>query len=307
METSLSLVSYRPLDSLNNVTTLPDDVERVARSLLERDCSRHTHLALASDLRHFLEWYSRKNGEVFSFQRAVARDVADFRDDMKVAGLKPGSINRRLVNVRLFFRQAQSMGIIQQNPAQGVKQLAMQTLAPKSLTQLEARKFLKEIEIRNNLRDLAAVQLMLLAGLRASEVIGLRVEDVELTERKGVLHVRHAKGNKSREVPANAHLRSTLTAYIEKYQPTDVLMLGERGALKQLALNAIVSKYAKKAGIKATPHTLRHTFAYAYLQQNSGDIVGTAQILGHSSISTTQVYTQNRLENLQERAEAVSF
>jgi site-specific recombinase XerD len=307
MNNTVTAVSYPSKNSLNNVSSLPYDFQRVAKSLLERDCSKHTLIALASDIRHFLEFYSKQNSEVFSFKRAVTRDVASFRDNMKAAGLKPGSINRRLVNIRLFFKEAQRMGIIQQNPAEGVRQLAMQTLAPKSLTPVEARRLLREIEIRGNLRDMLVVNLMLLAGLRASEVITLTVADVELSERKGTLHIRNAKGNKSREVPANALLRDYLNKYIARCKPQGQLIVGQRGAIVQLALNQIVGKYAKKAGIKCTPHTLRHGFAYAYLQQNSGDIVGLAQILGHGSISTTQIYTQNRLENLQERVEAVNF
>ncbi|MDD4287402.1 MAG: tyrosine-type recombinase/integrase [Candidatus Peribacteraceae bacterium] len=307
MANPLMAVSYPRKNSLNNVSSLPYDFQRVARVLLERDCSKHTLIALASDIRHFLEFYSKQNGEVFSFKRAVARDVISFRDGMKVVGLKPGSINRRLVNVRLFFRQAQRMGIIQQNPAEGVRQLQMQPLAPKSLTPFEARRLLREVEIRGNQRDLLVVNLMLLAGLRASEVIGLTVEDVELSERKGTLHIRNAKGNKNRDVPANAQLRECLTKYVERYKPQGQLIVGQRGPIVQLALNQIVGKYANKAGVKCTPHQLRHSFATAYMLCNPGDIVGLSQTLGHSSTQTSARYCMNRLADLQERVEAVNF
>ncbi|MDO8469168.1 MAG: tyrosine-type recombinase/integrase [Candidatus Peribacter sp.] len=307
MTNKLTTVSYPLKNSLNNVSSLPYDFQRVASALLERDCSKHTLIALASDMRHFLEFYSKQNNEVFSFKRAVARDVISFRDSMKAVGLKPGSINRRLVNVRLFFREAQRMGIIQQNPAEGVRQLAMQPLAPKSLTLIETRRLLREIEIGGNTRDLLAVNLMLLAGLRASEVIGLTITDVDISERKGTLHIRNAKGNKSREVPANAQLRDCLTKYIEHYKPQGQLIVGQRGAIVQLALNQMLSKYSKKAGIKVTPHICRHTFAWNYLAINAGDIVGLAQLLGHNSVTTTQRYTQNRLQDLQDRVEAVKF
>lgn len=307
MQNALVTTKQKPKNSLNNNSVVvSDNLERVMAALLQRDYSDNSFIAISSDMRHFLTWYAQKNGEAFSFQRVMPRDIADYRTEMSRA-LAPASVNRRLASVKVFLKAAVELGVLQKSPAQGVKQLPTQGLAPKGLTRQEARKLLKEVEIRGNLRDLLAINLMLLAGLRASEVVSLTVSDIEISERKGSLLIRSSKGNKTRRVPANQQLRELLTRYIEQYKPTDKLLLGERGAIQQLALNSIVGKYAAIAGISATPHTLRHTYSYYYLEQNTGDIVGLAKLLGHSSIQTTQIYCQHNEEQLAERVEAVSF
>lgn len=307
MQNALVTVEQTPKNSLNNVSAVVSgDLERVMAALLQRDYSRNSFKAIASDMRHFLSWYEHKNGEAFSFQRVMPRDIADYRAEMG-RKLAPASVNRRLASVKVFLKEAVELGVLQKSPAQGVKQLPTQGLAPKGLTRQEARKLLKEVEIRGSLRDLLAVNLLLLAGLRASEAVNLTVSDIEISERKGSLLIRNSKGNKTRKVFANQQLRELLARYIEKYKPTDKLLLGERGAIQQLALNGIVGKYAALAGISATPHTLRHTYSYYYLEQNAGDIVGLAKLLGHSSVQTTQIYCQHSEAQLAERVEAVSF
>ena len=99
-------------------------------------------------------------------------------------------------------------------------------------------------------------------------------------------------------------MEAYLTLFDAKLE--EKLFIGQRGPLTTIAFNKIVEVYAKKAQIKCSPHTLRHTFAYAYLERNPGDIVGLAQILGHSNIQTTAIYTQHRLEDLQERVEGLN-
>ncbi len=133
-------VNYPVTNSPNNVS----DVQRVAEKLLNRDVSPNTLKALVSDMRYFFKWYSDKNGEEFSFERVLQRDVIDFRDDMQRNDLKPATVNRRLVNVRLLLKTAVDIEIISKNHAEDVKQIASQSLAPKGLTEQETRKFLKE-------------------------------------------------------------------------------------------------------------------------------------------------------------------
>lgn len=303
MENSLTITDYHLKDSQNNVSKY---LELVIGTLLSNDYSTHTRKAILSDLKHFIEWYSKKNSEPFSFQRTLPMDITDYREETK-QHLSPSTINRRLVTLRRFFATAQELELIEKNPADKVKQLAVQGLAPKSLDATEVRRFLKEVELRGNLRDKVAIYLMLSGGLRASEVISLRPQDIEITERKGIATIRHAKGNKTRKVPLHANLRAWITDYLKVYGIHERLLIGQRGCINQLALNYIVGKYARKAEVKASCHTLRHTFAYKYLEQNAGDIVGLAQLLGHDSVNTSMIYTQHREEQLAERVEAISF
>jgi len=205
------------------------------------------------------------------------------------------------------LKTAKSEGFIDKNPAESVKHLAQQTLAPKSLTQPEVRKLLKEIELRGSTRDMLIAHLMLGAGLRVSEVASLTIQDIHITERKGFVDVRHSKARKTRQVPLHAKLRTLLTEYIETTKPTETLFFGQRGKLSSAGIQQLVIRYAEKASITTHAHALRHTFAYAYLESNPHDIVGLSQILGHSSLNTTSLYTRHRLENLQERVELLPY
>jgi len=169
---------------------------------------------------------------------------------------------------------------------------------------------MKEAELVGNVRDICLLELMLSAGLRASEVVNVQEKHLEITQRKGTLTVPHAKGNKTRTIPLSKRVREKIellrtTDKVKIQSHEGYLFIGQRGVLTSLASNKIVEKYAKKAGIQCSPHTLRHTFAYRYLKANPSDIVGLSQILGHSNINTTAIYTQHRMVDLQERVEKV--
>ncbi len=296
-------LSYPIKNSLNNVTAVVDaDLQRVMCALLGEDYSDNSRRALISDIKHFFLWYTQVNGETFQFDRVTERDIRDYRDTMKKE-LSVATVNRRLISLRRFFEVAQEADYMQESPAKKIKSLSTQPLAPKGLTQQETRQFLKEVELRKNLRDRAMIELMVGAGLRVSEVVALIVDDVKLSERKGYVTVRNAKGNKTRKVPLSRSVRLLLSEYLQEQQPTQSLFMGQRGPLTALAVNKVVEKYAKKAGLKLSPHILRHTFAYNYLKEHPGDIVALAQMLGHSNINTTAIYTQNRMEDLQEKVE----
>ncbi len=317
MTQALQTTDYPTENSLDNINLLVlkevedvvyESMESILRKMGERDYSSNTAIAIWRDLKNFIAWYMEINNEAFRFERVTQRDIRDYRDQAMKKELSVATINRRLSTLNQFFSVAVEHQYIEKNPVSGVKQLAKQSLAPKSLSQSETRRLLKEVEIRGNLRDRCIVELMIGAGLRVSEVVGLRISDVSITERKGHVTVRNGKGNKTRIVPLAKGLRELLEQHIaESPKTTSKLFMGQRGALSSLAVNKIVEKYAEKAGVEASPHTLRHTFAYSFLKEHPSEIVALSQILGHSNINTTAIYTQNRLEDLQEKVETVSI
>lgn len=308
MQTALIPTEHRLQNSLNNVSIVTDDALRqVVGALLGSDYSLNSRKALASDLKHFLAWYVATNGEGFSFKRVTQRDITDYREAMKKGGLAVATINRRLITLKRFFAVAaeQEVTSAEKNPTSKVKTLRAQELAPKSLTPQDARRFLKEVEVRGNLRDMAIMELMIGAGLRVSEVINLEASDIELSERKGTALIRNAKGGKTRTVPLRLSVRTLLSQYIEQHKPTGKLFMGQRGTLTTHAITKLVAKYGRKAGVILSPHTLRHTFSTSFLVENPSEIVALSQILGHRSVATTAIYTQNRLEDLQAKVDAV--
>ena len=299
---------YPVQNSLNNPQLkVHNAVEEVVRALLDRDYSENTRIAIFRDLKNFIEWYMKVNGEDFRFDRVTERDVRDYRDQAQKEGRSPATINRRLSTLSQFFKIAMERGYMEKDPTAHVKQLSKQPLAPKGLTKSEARKLLKEVDVRGNLRDRLVIGLMLHGGCRVSDVVGLHVHDVHISERKGHIVIRKGKGNKHRTVPLHKELRGLLSEYIKQEKPKDRLIVGQRGPLGSIAINKIVEKYAKKAQVKASPHVLRHTFGYNFLQEHPSDVVALSQILGHSNINTSAIYCQNRLEDLQEKVEVMSF
>jgi integrase len=143
------------------------------------------------------------------------------------------------------------------------------------------------------------------------ELAHLQIEDVQLADRKGIILVRgdHAKGGKQREVPVPREARQRLLAYLDQHPSRKgILFLGQRGALGEDAIGRIVGKYATWAKLESvTPHVLRHTFSYNYLEKTGNDLIGLANILGHDNVTTTQIYTQKPLGALQDEIEKVQF
>jgi integrase/recombinase XerC len=151
---------------------------------------------------------------------------------------------------------------------------------------------------------------MLFCGLRLGETTSLRIEDVELSERKGLVHLRghSTKGGKERVVPVPATARRVLGEYLDQRgREPGPLFLGERGPLGRNGLTRVVARYASTAGVRMSPHTLRHAYAYNFLQQTGNDLVALASLMGHSNLNTTMVYTRRRLEDLEAAVEGMDF
>ena len=181
-------------------------------------------------------------------------------------------------------------------------------IVPKGLTTAEVRRILREIELRQDYKAGACIGLMLHGGLRASEVIGLQLDDVTVAPRSGQV-VCHGKGNKQRIVPLSIEARRVVQSYLETRPPVtcQAVFIGERGALTYSGLRAICSKYAAITGVAFTAHKLRHTFAHRYLAQTNNDLVGLAQILGHESLNTTSIYTKRGQDELQARIDDLRY
>ncbi len=164
--------------------------------------------------------------------------------------------------------------------------------------------------MRAGTRDRALVYTMLFTGLRLSEAAGVELRDVAISERKGVIRLRPevAKGGKQRDVPVPAAARKELSAYLALRggEPGRVF-LGERGPIGRNGIARAIEKYARAAGVGLSPHTLRHCYAYQFLQTTSNDLVGLADVLGHSNLNTTRLYTKRRIEDLEAAVDGLDF
>ena len=160
-------------------------------------------------------------------------------------------MNRASVGPRRLLGHLVASGAISGNPAEFVKELRRMPTVPQGLSTGEVRKILREIELRQDIRAGAAIGLMLHAGLRASEVIGLELDDITISPRSGQVVCRHGKGNKQRTIPLSVEARRVLTAYLETRPPSDseLVFIGERGPPSYAGLRAICSKFSAITGV----------------------------------------------------------
>lgn len=228
------------------------------------------------------------------------------------------TVNRRVQVLRSFSRWANDEKILPEDIGRHVKSIPMgRRLAPKGLDRSELNAFLRVAATSGRgqgRRNSAILQTLLQAGIRAGELVRLKVVDITIGKRSGVLRVRSGKGRKPREIPLDASARRAIAVYLEargKLSPDHPLFLSERGGpLKVRGLELLIDALARRAGIERediTVHTWRHTFSLAYIKDHPGDLVGLARLLGHERLDTTAIYTQPSSEDLARKLEEGSL
>lgn len=287
------------------------DVPRLFGEYLQSsDMSANTRRAVINDLRKFALWFTEANREPLTFSRVTTRDMSDFRDSLRRDQQQAvATVNRALVSVRKMLGWLIEAGHLPVNPAKGVKELRKQELAPKGLDRAQVRRLFREIELRNDIRANAVFSFIIYTGCRVGDLVALKLDDLLLTERSGSAVFRSGKGNKQRSVPVPLAARKTLVAYLETRPPvaSDAVFVGERGALTDKGVRCLCDKYSVICGFKLHPHLLRHTMAHKFLEDNPGDLVSLAQILGHENLNTTKRYVARTEQQLADAAEKMQF
>ncbi len=287
--------------------------------LAAEDRSAATRRGYRYDLLQFNAWYAALHGSLPVLPRLTEHDLIAWRQHMlTLRQLKATTINRRLEAIRRLLRWAETSGIVARSVATDVKTVrTVRDRKPIGLTAAEVHGLLRAAGASSHglaRRNYALVQLMLQTGLRIGEVTALRRSDVTLRDRAGVIRVRHGKGLKEREVPLNATARRALRQLLEhdpSPRPEDPVFRSARNApLPIRSVQNTIAALVRRArltrpGISA--HSLRHTFALAWLHQHPGQLVELAQLLGHESLDTTAIYTHASAEDLARRIERTAF
>ena len=229
------------------------------------------------------------------------------------AGYHPASIARRLYELRSCFRFLQREKVVAENPAALVETPKQPRTLPDYLTMAQVVELLSAPDVSKPLgmRDAAILETLYSAGLRRSEIMGLRLQDVNLPEKQ--LRV-WGKGSKERIALIGEPARQALERYINQgraallarnpkaeQNPPQALFLNYRGEplSSMRAISAIIDKYVKQVGIsqRVTPHTLRHSFA-THLLEGGADLRTVQELLGHANLQTTTIYTHVTLRHL---------
>jgi integrase/recombinase XerD len=271
---------------------------------VERGLARNTIEAYSRDLINFIGFLRRRGVSVI---QTTQEDLVSFIAETRTH-LSPRSLARCLVSIRMFYRFLVSEEIITSNPARlmGIPKL-YQSL-PYVLSRDEVEALLAQPDVHTVLgkRDKALLEILYATGLRVSELIGLKITNINL---EGGYIRTVGKGSKERIVPMGTKAIDALREYLTNGRPSfqrkvtsPYLFVNNKGGpLTRQGLWKILKKYALKAGITktVTPHTLRHSFA-THLLEGGADLRSVQVMLGHADISTTQIYTHVARERLKE-------
>lgn len=273
--------------------------------LIERNLSQNTILAYRHDLNIYLDYIEKKRGSVLD--KTSHKDITDFMLFQKDSGLSQTSIARRLAAIKAFHRFLLRERLTTEDPTSLLDSPRLWKRIPNVLTYEEIKDILSKPSLHNKqgIRDRAILEVMYATGIRVSETSTLNLEDMNLEV--GFLRCK-GKGGKERIVPLGRIAISSLNRYINKARPffmkrntTSALFISRLGRrISRQSLWKIIKRYVKEAGIKkkAWPHILRHSFA-THLLEHGADLRSIQEMLGHSSIATTQIYThvdRNRLK-----------
>jgi integrase/recombinase XerD len=267
---------------------------------VERGLSRNTAASYSADLRGFFSFLKERGRSEPSFTR---EDITDYLAKLREEGYSAASICRLISSVKGFAKFLITEKLISDDPTETLRNPKQWARLPKALTLDEIRKlFDTEIKSETFGRDSAMFELMYSSGLRVSEIISIRVNDINFEA--GFLRVL-GKGSKERVVPMNRRAGEKIKDYMRDLRPqllknrqSPYLFLSTRGApMTRQRFWQALKKLGGLAGLKITPHAIRHSFA-THMLDGGADLRSVQKMLGHSDISTTQIYTKVSAERL---------
>jgi len=282
-------------------------IERFLDALwMERGLSDNTLSAYRNDLGQFALWLVQQNG---SGILAVSRDqIGDYLALRSEQQRSPRSSARLLSSLRRFYGWARREGLVGEDPTRLLSAPKLGRPLPETLSEIEVERLLESPDDSTSLglRDRAMLELLYATGLRVSELVGL--DEQQLNLRQGVVRVT-GKGGKERLVPLGETAIHWLRRYLELARPelaagrlpATLFLTRRNNGMTRQAFWHLIKRYARQIGITAhlSPHTLRHAFA-THLLNHGADLRAVQMLLGHSNISTTQIYTHVARARLQE-------
>jgi integrase/recombinase XerD len=294
----------KPERSAYFVTYLPIFLDYLA---VEKGLAKNSLASYAIDLRHFGHHLNDAKVELDGVERV---HIVKYFQSLRGAGISARSVARALAAIRGLFRFLVAERHLKTDPTENIENPKLWSTLPKSMqpSEVEALLAAPDLTTPDGLRDAAMLELLYATGLRVSELIKVRIDEVVLDA--GFLRTM-GKGSKERIVPFGDTARDAIVRYMERGRPDLAkdndphLFLSRLGRpMTRQSFWMKITRYAREAGIKShiSPHVLRHSFA-THLLENGADLRSVQMMLGHADISTTQIYThvsRARLQKLYE-------
>lgn len=272
----------------------------------EKGLSRNTVESYNFDLRKFYEFLSSEDKELGSFSKA---DIIDFIERLREEGYSLSSICRFISSIKGLCKYLIIDGKIKEDPSENLQAPKRWERLPKSLSISEVRSCLElssspDFSDPTTIRDYVMFELLYSSGLRVSELVSIKIENINLEA--GFLRVL-GKGSKERIVPVNMRAIEIIKSYISKQRPeilkkkrSPYLFITRRGGpMTRQRFWQTIKKLGRRLGIEISPHTMRHSFA-THLLEGGADLRSLQKMLGHSDISTTQIYTKVTTDRLKQ-------
>ncbi|MEO8036998.1 MAG: site-specific tyrosine recombinase XerD [Acidobacteriota bacterium] len=304
MKNPRAIEADRPEQGPFFVTYLPIFLDYLA---VEKGLAKNSLSAYRIDLRHFGHHLGERSIGIEAVERI---DIVRYFQALRSAGISSRSVARALAAIRGMFRFLVAERHLKRDPTENLENPKLWATLPKSMQAFEVETLLRapDAATPEGLRDRAMLELLYATGLRVSELIHVKIEDLVMDA--GFLRT-IGKGSKERIVPFGDSARDAIVAYMEKGRgelakdADPYLFLSRRGRpMTRQSFWMKIVRYARQAGITAhiSPHVLRHSFA-THLLENGADLRSVQMMLGHSDISTTQIYTHVSRARLQKMYE----
>ncbi len=280
----------------------------------EEGYARNTVAAYHNDLSQLIKFLEQQEPPITAWPQVTAELLKEFVASLgemrfskrsgEIKAVAPSTIARKVAALKSFFTYLFNKSVITSDPALQLGAPKIAKRSPKTMTSEEVERLLAAPgsgSAPKTLRDHALLELLYATGMRVSELVSLRLSDVNLVERTVV--VRSEEGGRERVVPVSEKAIEALHLYLERGRSYflkgssshDALFLNQRGQqLTRQGMWLIIKEYAARAGLnyEVTPHMLRHSFAVHMLQDNKATLSEVQRYLGHANISTTQIYVQ---------------
>lgn len=269
---------------------------------VEKGLSRNSIDAYSIDLRRFKEFLSSGNKRLASFSRV---DIVNFIEALRAESYEISSICRFISSIKCLCKYLMVQNLMQEDPSETLQAPKKWERLPKALSISDVRSFLgysSSLTKPTLIRDSVMLELLYSSGLRVSELVSLKLEDIHLDA--GYLRVL-GKGSKERIVPVNTRAIEKLKNYINRQRPeilkkrlSPYLFITARGKpMTRQRFWQTIKALGRRRSIQLSPHTLRHSFA-THLLEGGADLRSVQKMLGHSDISTTQIYTKITTERI---------